>query len=219
MRRPIRCALVLAVIFSCPVRAQEPPELQPATPAPASPVTSFDATSRFEVGASEWMIVGGPAWSAPILESATGHHYALQTVSWGRILMEPRGPGILRGRFEWAIEGVPFYGQYSPQNTYGFGLTPLLWRWNFEPAGRLASYVELGGGALWTRDPVPIQTTTSNFTAHTGAGVRIFIRPSEAIVLGYRFHHISNGNRLETNPGVNAHVLQFGWSHLRPRQQ
>jgi hypothetical protein len=218
MKRASRFAIALALIFTSPAQAQEPAEGQPATPAPAASGTSFDATSLFDVGASEWMVAGGPAWSASILQSATGHHYALQTVSWGRILMGPRGAGILRGRFEWAIEGVPFYAQYSPQNTYGFGITPLLWRWNFEPVGRLAPYVELGGGALWTRDPVPVRTTTSNFTGHTGAGVRIFIGPSEAVVLGYRFHHISNGNRLEANPGVNAHVLQFGWSHLRPRR-
>ena len=219
MTRSIGCAIALSVILAVPALAQESAESQPVTAPAAPPVIPFDATPLFEVGTSEWMISGGPAWGVVIFHSAGGHRYALQTISWGRILTGPRGPGALRGRFEWAIEGVPLYGQYSPQNTYGFGITPLLWRWNFEPSGRLAPYSELGGGLLWTRDPVPARTTTSNFTAHAGAGVRIFIRPQEAIVLGYRFHHISNGNRLERNPGVNAHVLQFGWSFLRPRRE
>ena len=71
---------------------------------------------------------------------------------------------------------------------------------------------------LWTKDPVPARTTTTNFTAHAGAGLRIFIRPHDAFIISYRLHHISNGNRLERNPGVNAHVLQFGWSYLRPHR-
>ena len=219
MTRPIRFATVMVLISAFPVLAQEQAEGTPATASDRAPAAPFDVSPLLEVGTSEWMIAGGPAWSASLFHSVEGHHYALQTVSWGRILTGPRAPGFLRGRFEWAIEGVPIYGQYSPQNTYGFGITPLLWRWNFEPTGRLAPYAEVGGGALWTRDPVPAQTTTSNFTGHTGAGVRIFIRPDEALVIGYRFHHISNGNRLEANPGVNAHVLQFGWSHLRPRRK
>jgi hypothetical protein len=130
----------------------------------------------------------------------------------------PIGPGILRGRFQWSFEVVPVYGQYAPDKTYGFGLTPLAWKWNFEPTGRLAPYAELGGGGLWTRSPVPERTTTANFTAHAGMGLRMFIRQQEALTFGYRFHHISNGNRLERNPGVNAHVLQFGWSYFRPRR-
>ena len=210
--------MVLLLITAFPALAQEPAEGQPEAASHTPPSLPFDATPLFAVGTSEWMITGGPAWGVVIFHSAVGHRYALQTISWGRILTAPRGPGALRGRFEWAIEAVPLFGQYAPQNTYGFGVTPLLWRWNFEPRERLAPYSELGGGLLWTRDPVPARTTTSNFTAHAGAGVRIFIRPQEALVLGYRFHHISNGNRLDRNPGVNAHVLQFGWSYLRPRR-
>jgi hypothetical protein len=64
---------------------------------------------------------------------------------------------------------------------------------------------------------VPVGTARANFTAHTGFGIRAFVRAQQALVFGYRFHHISNGNRLDRNPGVNAHVLQVGWSHLRPR--
>jgi hypothetical protein len=101
-------------------------------------------------------------------------------------------------------------------NTIGFGVSPLVWRWNFQPRGKLAPFAELAGGALWTRDPVPENTTTANFTAHVGYGVRYFVWPQTAIVVGYRFHHISNGNRLDENPGINAHVLQFGVSFARP---
>ena len=210
-------ATALLLTFTSPTWAQESTDGQPPAAAPAEQSALIHA-SFFEVGTSELMVTGGPAFGIVLFNSAPGHRYALQTLSWGWMMSEPRGSGALRGRFEWAVEVVPIYGQYAPRNTYGFGVTPLAWRWNFEPRGRLAPYAELAGGALWTKDAVPERTTTSNFAAHTGAGVRIFIRPRDAIIISYRLHHISNGNRLERNPGVNAHVLQFGWSYLRPRK-
>lgn len=215
MRAATACltSLILLSAFST-LSAQEP---QPASAdnGAAQPLVPTDVTPVFAVGATEWMVNFGPAFGVEVFHSAGGHRYALQTISWGRVLTRPRGQGAWRGRFEWAFEVVPVYGQFQPTRTYGFGFTPLVWRWNFEPRGNLAPYAELAGGALWTRNPVPDATTTTNFTAHLGGGVRLFVRSQQAMVLGYRFHHISNGNRLDRNPGVNAHVLQFGWSLMR----
>jgi len=188
----------------------------PSTPTPPAQPAVLDAAPLFTVGASEWMVTAGPAWGVVVFHSAGGHRYFLQTVSWGRVLTRPRGPGALRGTFELAIEIAPVFGQWQPTKTYGVGFTPLDWRWNFEPHGRLTPFAELAGGGLWTRDPVPVRTTTANFTAHAGGGVRYLIRPMQSLVASYRFHHISNGNRLERNPGVNAHVFQVGWSLMRP---
>jgi lipid A 3-O-deacylase len=197
---PAACLLFMLACAS-PVRAQEtaaaPPDLG--------------------VGTTEWMATAGPAIGVEVFHSAEGHRYFLQALSWGRILSRPIGPGVLRGQFEWSFEVVPVYGQFDPENTYGFGFTPLHWRWNFLPRGRVAQFAELAGGALWTQDPVPARTTTSNFTAHIAYGLRYFVRPRLSVVGSYRFHHISNGNRLERNPGVNAHVLQLGLSLLKRR--
>ena len=171
----------------------------------------------FAVGAAEWMLTAGPGLGVSIFHSERGHRYLLPSISWGRVLSKPLGPAGLRGRFEWAVEVIPIFGQFSPVDTWGVGVTPLLWRWNFEPRGNIAPFAELAGGALWTSEPVPARTTTSNFTAHAAYGIRYFLRPRQAFVASYRFHHISNGNRLERNPGVNAHVLQFGFTLMMPR--
>lgn len=198
-------------LWSAVAHAQTPagtPPL-PTSPSPVEPL--------FALGAAEWMVTAGPAFGVEVFHSAEGHNYVLNAVSWGRVLTGPVGPGALRGRFQWSLEVIPVFGQYDPVKTLGIGVTPLAWRWNFEPRGRLAPFAELAGGALWTREPVPTGTTTANFTAHAGFGIRYFVRDAQALVLGYRFHHISNGNRLERNPGVNAHVLQAGWSVMRPR--
>jgi hypothetical protein len=210
MRVATLLTLPLVLLFTSSALAQQPA----AAPPPEAP---SDVAALFQIGTSEWMVTAGPAWGIALFHSVAGHNYLLTSVSWGRILTEPKGPAAIRGRFQWAFEVVPIYGQYAPATTYGFGFTPIVWRWNFEPRGRLSTYAELAGGALWTSDPVPVRTTTSNFTAHLGYGIRYFIRPRQALTGSYRFHHISNGNRLERNPGVNAHALQFGWTLLRPR--
>jgi len=189
----------------------QPPAAEPAADAPS------DVASLFQFGSTEWMITVGPAWGIGLFHSIPGHNYLLTSASWGRILTEPKGPDVMRGRFQWAFEVVPIYAQYAPDNTYGVGFTPIVWRWNLEPRGRVSSYVELAGGTLFTRDSVPRGTTSANFTAHLGYGIRYFLRARQAVVASYRFHHISNGNRLEQNPGVNAHVFQFGWTLMRPR--
>lgn len=211
------CGLFLFLSFVGPAAAQEPVEHQPTTPS-ATPTQAFDAEPLLDVNTSEWMVAGGPAFGIVVFHSASGHRYMLQTLSWGRVLTDPHLQGPLRGRFEWAFEAAPIFGQYAPISTYGFGFMPLVWRWNFEPRGSFAPFAELAGGALWTNDPVPAGTTTANFSAHAAYGVRYFVRPQQAVVVSYRFHHISNGNRVDRNPGVNAHVLMFGFSLLRPRK-
>ena len=171
----------------------------------------------FAVGSSELMITAGPAFGVVVFHSSRDHKYLLSSLSWGRVLSEPIGTGPLRGRFEWAIELVPLFSQFSPNHTVGAGVTPLTWRWNFDPRGRMAPFAELAGGLLWTGDAVPPETTSGNFTAHISYGVRYFHRPRHAVVVAYSFHHISNGNRLEKNPGVNAHVVLIGFSAMRAR--
>jgi len=164
------------------------------------------------------MFAAGVARGAVVFHSAGGYRFGVQTISWGRVLTDSHLHGVLEGRFAWVFEAVPVFGQYEPARIYGFGLSPLVWRWNFQPRGRLAPYAELAAGGLWTTDPVPDHTTKANFTAHAGGGLRVFVKPQQALVVSYWLHHISNGNRLDRNPGVNSHVLQVGYSYIRPRR-
>ena len=195
--------------------AQTSPVPAPAPPPPLG-TPAIDASSLLQAGTTEWLATVGSAWGVVLFHSAGGHQYLSQTVSWGRILSGPKFPGVLRGRFEWAMEVTPVFAQYRPDDVYGLGVAPICWRWNFEPRGKYAPYAELAGGLMWSSAPVPEETTTANFTAHAGAGVRMLIRKHEALVVAYRLDHISNGNRLERNPGVNAHAIHVGLSLLRP---
>ncbi len=168
-------------------------------------------------GATEWSASAGAARGITFLQSVGGERYLTTQLAWGRVLTDLRGPSWMRGRFEWSVEVVPVFAEWSTGKARGVGLTPLGWRWNFAPRGRLAPFADVGGGALWTTAPIPAATTGSNFTAHAGVGLRVFGRDGHALVVSYRLHHISNGNRLRRNPGVNAHLLTVGWTKMGAR--
>ena len=57
----------------------------------------------------------------------------------------------------------------------------------------------------------------TNFTTHAGLGLRVLGSHGRGVIIGYRLHHISNGNRVARNPGVNAHMLVIGWTGIGSR--
>ena len=187
-------------------------------PSGIRPRSQLPEASAGQAVSSEWVIGAGAAWGIRIFHSTGDRRYAVQTVSWGRELTGDIGPGFVRGRFAWAIEAIPVFAQTHPTDVYGAGIAPVLWRWNFVPQPRWSAFGELSMGGLWSSAPVPEATRRANFTAHWGGGVRFHTSPGRSLVLAYRLQHISNGNQLLTNPGVNSHVVLVGWSTRRARR-
>jgi hypothetical protein len=176
----------------------------------ASSPPGLEAEHSPRVG--EWMVGAGYGWSIDLLRAKSGRHYLVTTASWGHDVMSDAGPGILRGRLAWAFEAMPVYWQLEPTSTWGVGVLPLVWRWRFVPRARGQAFAELAFGGLFTRAGVPEGTESANFLAHGAFGVRWNPAARTSLVTAYRFHHISNGNQLTSNPGVNAHVIWIGIS-------
>jgi opacity protein-like surface antigen len=118
-----------------------------------------------------------------------------------------------RSEFTISAEVMPIFAQFSPASIYGMGVAPVVWRWNFTPQPRWSAFGELAMGGMWSSKPIPEKTSRGNFTAHWGAGVRLRPRGPHSVVVAYRFQHLSNGNQLGSNPGVNSHVVLVGWSY------
>ena len=101
--------------------------------------------------------------------------------------------------------------------TYGFGLEPVGFDFNFRRRHRIQPVVGINGGfAKFTRD-VPISNSNSfNFTFSLRGGMQIFTSQSRSVTIGYRFHHISNANTGNPfNPGIDSNFIYAGYSFHR----
>lgn len=134
-------------------------------------------------------------------------------VRYGWVLTAPHGPGPLRGTFEAAVDAVPMFLVFQSSNAYGAGINPLVLKWNFQ-GKKVAPYLELNGGTLFTTEDVPTGTSRINFTSGAALGFRFGGRawsPSLAI----RYMHISNAGLSSPNPGVNTVQLTVGIGRFR----
>lgn len=72
-------------------------------------------------------------------------------------------------------------------------------------------YVEAGIGVIYTDFQVDHQGSRINFNPQLGAGVEFPLQTGGAITLGLRLHHVSNGDLLKDNRGVNSALLMIGY--------
>lgn len=104
----------------------------------------------------------------------------------------------------------------EPGIVYGAGLTPA----GMQLYGNLTRMVSLfgnisGGVAWFTRDmPVP-DARRLNFLLDAGGGIRIARDGGNAVLTGFKFHHMSNAGRGSQNPGIDGNVVYLGLSKTR----
>lgn len=159
-------------------------------------------------GGHEVQIWAGGGHSVPGGTKNTGIFSAGLRYGW--IITGPHLPGILRGRFEYAVDAVPMFLAFQPANTaYGVGFNPLGLKWNFERHARLSPYFELSGGTLFTDHNVPAGTNTVNFTSAAALGTHI-LGAKYNWSLELRYLHISNAGLATPNPGINTVQVRLG---------
>ncbi len=166
------------------------------------------AQTGLEQGGHEIQIWIGGGHSVPGGTSRTSVLNAGLRYGW--VLTGLHGPGILRGRFEYAVDAVPLFLVFQPANTtYGLGFDPLGLKWNFERRGRLSPYLEICGGTLFSNHDVPTGTNTVNFTDQAAFGVH-FLGTQHNVSLELRYMHISNAGLATHNPGLNTVQVRVG---------
>ena len=113
--------------------------------------------------------------------------------------------------------GVPTLGAgTSREYIYGGGFSPIGLQVNFCDGKRLQPVLDSNGGALWfTRKVLSPDASRFNFTVHMGLGLQTFIAKRHAVTFGYRYHHLSNANITDRNPGTDSHMVFISFSLLR----
>lgn len=88
-------------------------------------------------------------------------------------------------------------------NALGLNLATLL-RWDFVRQENWSLYIDGGVGIIGTTNPVPGRGSSFNFTPQVGGGATIELDGDNRLMLGLRWHHISNANTYENNPGLDT---------------
>lgn len=175
----------------------------------ASPVQSVTK------GAWELSVIGG---GGPGLGASSNTQFAFAGARIGRVLTGSHFSGWRQGNFEWAVDLLPLYEVFTSQGAvYGGGFKPVIWQWNFTRGRRIAPYVAVAGGVLFTRGNVPPGNTSwVNFTPQGSFGAHIFLRNGRALLIeGSAVHH-SNASLGTLNPGYNAALFfTVGYSWFR----
>jgi len=96
--------------------------------------------------------------------------------------------------------------------TYAGGATPLGMQVNFLNGHRIQPFFDAHGGMLYftRQEPVP-DSSQFNFTFNFGAGVQVFTGKRSSILIGYKYHHISNNETAPQNPGIDNSEVYAGY--------
>ena len=101
--------------------------------------------------------------------------------------------------------------QQNGPNANGFNFTLQL-RWHFLNKDTWSMFIEGGAGMLRTTENVPTGGSKFNFTPQAGVGFTFDIGNNNRLLTGVKWHHISNANTYDTNPGRDSIMVWGGIS-------
>ncbi|HEY6468099.1 MAG TPA: acyloxyacyl hydrolase [Candidatus Acidoferrales bacterium] len=142
-----------------------------------------------------------------------------RNVSTGQILVRIEQPTrvVIVNNSTFLLPGV---GQIAPvyggEWTYGFEIDPIGLKLNFRARRPLQPFIDTTGGLIVTTRDIPIdQASSFNYEFGFGAGFDYFLSARRSLRFGYAFRHISNNGISAVNPGIDAGVIEIGYSFGR----
>jgi hypothetical protein len=179
---------------------------------------------------NEWGIWGGISFDSPTLIGKTPDaRFGNIGLRYGRVLAASKTVA-----FEWTIDAVPVsilsntrlvltssgggFTVFSPkrESVFGAGATPIGLKFNFRRNRKVQPFGQATGGFLYFSRQVPIDGASQfNFTFDFSGGVQVVNRNRRSFTIGYKYHHISNGNTATFNPGVDVQMIFAGFSVFR----
>ena len=168
-----------------------------------------DAPGDRQEPGTAWGFIGSYGFGHPINGSAGDIEFKTVSARWSWITKQ-RGDGPLRAHPGLAIEMFPAMAfQDDAGDVFGVGLD-LLYEHRFAGRGRVLPTWRGGGGFLYADREVPEFGTRYNFSLLLEFGVDVLLGEGTALLVEYRFRHVSNADLAGSNPGINAHGLAIG---------
>jgi hypothetical protein len=109
---------------------------------------------------------------------------------------------------------MPNVAPTKRETSFAVGFSPANFQFIFLPRNRVKPFAELGAGVLFFNKPFPIpESRHLNFSGNFGGGLMIHKSKTRALILGYKYFHISNGNTTAKryNVGFNANTFYLGY--------
>jgi hypothetical protein len=137
------------------------------------------------------------------------------------LIVQPQVGIILRDftsspvrRFEIINEGILGNAVHPGGHLLGYAL---LFRFDGRKFGRIVPLLDLGAGMQHTtlETRAPELSGRLQFSPQAGVGIQFFFSPQRALVLEYRYLHMSNAGIQKPNHGFNGSMLTLGFRWLR----
>ncbi len=102
------------------------------------------------------------------------------------------------------------------RSTFVTAISPLGYKLNLLPHKRIQPFVTGLTGVVFAPRDIPVFNSSSfNFTFELGAGLEIFQTHTRSCRMEYRYHHLSNADRGNVNPGIDSGVVKVTYSFGR----
>lgn len=100
---------------------------------------------------------------------------------------------------------------YQAESYSGFGFTPLGFQLNLNRYNTIQPFFKSSAGFMVFKKRFPNQQGTQfNFTLELGGGIEIMLLRNLSFTVGYKYHHLSNGQFGQINPGVDSNIFYSG---------
>lgn len=97
-------------------------------------------------------------------------------------------------------------GEFITQS--GFGLSPVGFLLTQESTNFFVPFIKTSGGIIYMQDEFPTDRSRRlNFTFDITTGANLNLTPNFVLSFGYKFHHISNAQTGNENPGLDSNIL------------
>lgn len=116
-------------------------------------------------------------------------------------------------RFEILSEGI--LGNAIHPGGHLFGHT-LMFRFDFTPVGHVVPFFDAGSAVVNTTADTRVEELSgrTQFLSQGGLGIQYFYRPQHALVIEYRYFHMSNAGLVPPNHGFNGNMISIGYRWL-----
>jgi opacity protein-like surface antigen len=103
--------------------------------------------------------------------------------------------------------------RYQAGSYSGIGIAPLGFQFNLNQHSIVQPFIKSSTGFMYFKKPFPDNRGVQfNFTLELGAGVEIMVLDNLSLSVGYKYHHMSNGQLGEINPGVDSNIFYTGFT-------